>query len=197
MMYARAKIPAQTSKAKGSNFPMRKKRFNPSKSVKSPVRQIMYLQRTIGNKAVQYLFKSGVIQAKHQDGRPGVIYEKDADRVEKQVMQISDPQVQRQTEEKEELQRKAEPAVLQRQETEEEEEEVLQGKFNPSEASAQLEGDGGEAENRNGMPHSLKAGLEALSGMDLSGVQVNYNASKPAQLNSWKNGTFVQKVLYN
>ena len=127
------------------------------------------------------MFKSGFVRAKPRIGGPGVIYEKDADRAAKQMMQIPDPQVQRQTEEKEELQRKAEPAVLQRQETEE---EVLQGKFNPSEASAQLEGDGGEAENRNGMPHSLKAGLEAPSGMDLSGARVHYNASKPAQLNA-------------
>jgi len=43
---------------------------------------------------------------------------------------------------------------------------------------------GGEAENRTGMPHSLKTGLEALSGMDLSGIRVHRNSSKPAQLNA-------------
>ncbi len=60
---------------------------------------------------------------------------------------------------------------------EEEEEPVLQGKFDPSDAPAQ-------AANRTGMPGPLKAGLEALSGMDLSGVRVHHNSSKPAQVDA-------------
>jgi len=38
--------------------------------------------------------------------------------------------------------------------------------------------------NRTGMPDHLKSGLENISGMDLSGVRVHYNSSKPAQLNA-------------
>jgi hypothetical protein len=36
--------------------------------------------------------------------------------------------------------------------------------------------------NRNGLPDSLKSGIEHLSGMDMSDVKVHYNSNKPAQL---------------
>lgn len=42
----------------------------------------------------------------------------------------------------------------------------------------------GEAGNRTGIPTALKAGLEALSGVDLSGVRVHTNSSRPARLNA-------------
>jgi hypothetical protein len=38
--------------------------------------------------------------------------------------------------------------------------------------------------NRTGMPDLLKAGIEALSGIDLSDVRVHANSDKPAQLNA-------------
>jgi hypothetical protein len=38
--------------------------------------------------------------------------------------------------------------------------------------------------NRTGMPSQLKAGIESLSGMDLSDVRVHYNSDKPMQLNA-------------
>ncbi len=41
-----------------------------------------------------------------------------------------------------------------------------------------------KAENKTGLPDSLKEGIESLSGYDLSGVRVNYNSPKPAQLNA-------------
>ncbi len=65
-----------------------------------------------------------------------------------------------------------------------EEEELLQGKFAANEAPTQLQGGEGQAENSTGMPGPLKAGLEQLSGMDLSGVRVHNNSSKPVQLNA-------------
>jgi len=40
------------------------------------------------------------------------------------------------------------------------------------------------APNRTGMPDQLKAGIESLSGMDMSGVRVHANSDKPAQLNA-------------
>ncbi len=36
----------------------------------------------------------------------------------------------------------------------------------------------------NGLPDKLKAGIEALSGMNLDHVRVHYNSAKPAQLNA-------------
>ncbi len=41
-----------------------------------------------------------------------------------------------------------------------------------------------KGENKTGLPDQLKAGIESVSGYDLSGVRVNYNSSKPAQLNA-------------
>ena len=40
------------------------------------------------------------------------------------------------------------------------------------------------ADNKNGLPNQLKAGIESLSGIDMSGVKVHKNSSKPAQLNA-------------
>lgn len=45
-------------------------------------------------------------------------------------------------------------------------------------------GDKGSVENRTGLSDSLKGGLESLSGMDLSGVRVHRNSSKPARVNA-------------
>jgi hypothetical protein len=38
--------------------------------------------------------------------------------------------------------------------------------------------------NQTGMPDALKAGIESLSGMDMSAVRVHRNSDKPAQLNA-------------
>ncbi len=56
-----------------------------------------------------------------------------------------------------------------------EEEEPLQGRFA---AVAQAKA------NDTGLPDTLKAGVETLSGVSMDGVQVHYNSSKPAQLNA-------------
>ena len=59
----------------------------------------------------------------------------------------------------------------------------LQGKFNlPPAQSRQMQPR--PASNRTGMPDGLKAGVESLSGMDLSDVRVSFNSEKPAQLNA-------------
>ena len=44
--------------------------------------------------------------------------------------------------------------------------------------------EGKKAENKTGLPDRLKQGIENLSGYDLSGVRVNYNSPKPAQVNA-------------
>ena len=49
-------------------------------------------------------------------------------------------------------------------------------------AIVQRKGSGNSSTNKTGMPDSLKAGIESLSGMDLSNVKVHYNSSKPQQL---------------
>jgi hypothetical protein len=59
------------------------------------VDQIFHLHRTIGNQAVQRLFKSGTLQARLKIEKPGDKYEQEADRIAEQVTPISESQVQR------------------------------------------------------------------------------------------------------
>ena len=59
-----------------------------------------------------------------------------------------------------------------------EEEEPLQGKF------ATVQKQEAKAENKTGLPDNLKSGIENLSGVDISDVNVHYNSDKPAQLNA-------------
>ena len=121
-----------------SNSSLRIQRNKSSQPLKSPADRILFLQRTIGNQAVQRLIKSGTLQAKLKIGQPGEVYEQEADRVADAVMRMPEPGVQRQVEPEEEeeetLQSKSlanqiTPLVqIQRQEEPEEEEETLQAK---------------------------------------------------------------------
>ena len=66
------------------------------------------------------------------------------------------------------------------------EEEELQGKFiqqaTKDEEEIQGKFTAQRVENKTGMPDNLKAGVEKLSGLDMSDVRVHYNSSKPAQV---------------
>lgn len=61
-----------------------------------------------------------------------------------------------------------------------EDEELLQGKISSSVGPLQMEG--APAPNQTGMPDNLKAGIEGLSGMDMSGVRVHRNSPEPAKV---------------
>jgi len=107
---------------------VRKKERN--KTVDSPAEQVLHLQHTIGNQAVQRLFKSGTLQAKLKIGKPNDKYEQEADRVAEQVMRMPEPKISRQTEEEEEeliqpkpIAEQITPLVQRQAEPEEEEEE--------------------------------------------------------------------------
>jgi len=58
-----------------------------------------------------------------------------------------------------------------------EDDELLQGKFEPTQRQ--------EAPNNTGLPDNLKAGVEQLSGLDMSDVKVHYNSSKPASVQAY------------
>jgi len=60
-------------------------------SINSPVEEILHLQQTIGNQAVQRLSKSGTIQAKLKIGKPNDKYEQEADRIADKVMCMPEP----------------------------------------------------------------------------------------------------------
>jgi hypothetical protein len=50
--------------------------------------RVAVLQRTVGNRAVERLFRSGALQAKLKIGQPNDIYEQEADRVADMVMRM-------------------------------------------------------------------------------------------------------------
>lgn len=62
-------------------------------SINSRVDYVLDLQTTVGNQAVQRLFKSGVIQAKLKIGQAGDIYEQEADRMANAVMRMKSERV--------------------------------------------------------------------------------------------------------
>jgi len=76
------------------------------------------------------------------------------------------------------------------QRTAPEEEELMQGKFDMIqriEEEELLQGKFETIQNKTdntGLPDNLKAGIENLSGMDMSAVRVHTNSSRPAQLNA-------------
>ncbi|KKG76850.1 hypothetical protein DU43_14435 [Methanosarcina mazei] len=136
---------------------------------------VMQLQRTIGNRAVgKLLTELGLIPSKAKQAQP-IQMQTIPEEEEKSLQgKFAEPLQRQEIPEKEEpLQGKFEsvhekeicPSCIQRQETPEEE-EPLQAKM----------------ENNTGMPDNLKAGVESLSGIDLSDVRVHYNSSKPAEV---------------
>ena len=152
-----------------------------------PVNRILYLQRTIGNQAVQRMVRSGALQAKLRIGQPGDVYELEADRVADSVMGMPEPGVQRQVdpEEEEEETLQAKPLAnhitplvqVQRQEEPEEEEEMLQVKATSgrnSEVNSNLESHiqslkgGGQL-----LPESDRAYFEPRFGRDFGDVRVH------------------------
>jgi hypothetical protein len=82
---------SETGETKSENSSSQERKTSFSKSKDTPINQILLLQRTIGNRALEGLLKSGVIQAKLTIGRPGDVYEQEADRVADQVMRMPDP----------------------------------------------------------------------------------------------------------
>jgi len=84
---------------------------------------VMQLHQTYGNRYVQRLLKSNVVQAKLTVNAPGDIYEQEADRVAEAVTKAVTSLKQRQVEEEEGEEEEVQAKLVQRQ-VEEEEEEV-------------------------------------------------------------------------
>lgn len=195
-----------------SSYPMaiiQRARINPKSLTHADV---MQLQRTIGNRAVgQLLSEIGLIPSKAKQTQPVQMQIMPEEEKESLQGKFAEP-IQRQgIPEEEPLQGNFEnvsakgicPSCIQRQESPEEEEplqgkitntiqlqeipeeeEPLQGKFESiqrqeiqDEEPLQI-----QRENNTGMPDNLKAGVESLSGIDMSDVRVNYNSNKPADV---------------
>ncbi len=89
-MAGRTKINIKAPERNLTHKVVQTKKDDSSQPVSSPADRILFLQRTVGNKALQRLFKSGMIQAKLKIGEPNDIYEQEADRVADQVMRMPD-----------------------------------------------------------------------------------------------------------
>lgn len=148
------------------------------------------------------------IQAKSMDNgiNPIAQRQQDPNLEEEEVLQGKFSPVQRTSEDEEEIQAKSMdsdlmPAVQRQADTDLEEEEVLQGKFLPVQRliregveplQSRFESNALKAgpvqdkpeTNHTGMPDQLKAGIESLSGIDMSDVRVHSNSDKPAHLNA-------------
>ena len=64
--------------------------FQPSGSFAD---RVMFLQRTIGNQAVDRMIRSGTLQTRLTIGQPGDKYEQEADRIADAVMQMPEPEI--------------------------------------------------------------------------------------------------------
>ena len=182
-----SRLYAKTPDVQKSNSPLLVQRTKSSQPIKSPADRILFLQRTIGNQAVQRLIKSGALQAKLRIGLPGDAYEQEADRVADAVMRMPEPGVQRQEEEEEEETLQSKPLAnqiaplvqVQRQEEPEEEEEMLQAKSR-EDATSEVPNDLESQINaiRGGQPlaESERAYFEPRFGADFSRVRVHTGA---------------------
>jgi len=83
----------KTTDTKKANSSPQSQRTEIAQATYSPVDRVFSLQRTIGNQAVQRLFKSGVIQAKLKIGQPNDVYEQEADRMADRVMRMPQPTI--------------------------------------------------------------------------------------------------------
>ena len=190
-----SRLYAKTPILKRKNSSLRIQRKKSSQPLKSPADRILFLQRTIGNQAVQRLIKSGTLQAKLRIGQPGDKYEQEADRVADAVMRMPEPGVQRQTEEEEEETLQAKPLaeeitpLVQRQfEPEEEPIEALEEEEEPIMTKALSYGTLEVIDNLHTRLNRSKGGghklretdrnfMEKRFGSDFSGVRVHTDSN--------------------
>lgn len=141
-----------------------------------PVTLQRQMQESSFGSPVQRVEEEDLLQGKFE------AVQRQGDMEEEELLQGRFETVQRQDslEEEEPLQGRFE--TVQKQSVEEEE-ASLQGKF-PEPGSNTMQEEGAQRENRTGMPDQLKAGIESLSGLDLSDVQVHRNSAEPAQFSA-------------
>jgi hypothetical protein len=85
---------AKRSGSKEEEAVFRSRRPESLQPLNSPFKNVFFLQRAIGNQAVQRLFRSGAIQAKMKTGQPNDIFEGEADRIADLATQTPESTVQ-------------------------------------------------------------------------------------------------------
>lgn len=91
------KAAGKKTEAKIGNKAPKTLRTGHSQSISSPIEKILMLQRTIGNRSVQRLIRSGTLQKKLKIGQPGDVYEQEADRMAEKVIRMPDHQIPKDT----------------------------------------------------------------------------------------------------
>ena len=95
------KINIVKHKTKKNNKVFRTQKKQQIKTKILPLNQILHLQHTVGNQAVQRLLKSGALQTKLRAGKKGDKYEREADMIAEQVIRMPESHTSRQSEKKE------------------------------------------------------------------------------------------------
>ena len=78
-MALKIKIASRIPKVKRENLLSKARKSDSFHSKNSPLDHILFLQRTIGNQAVERLFRSGVIQTKLKIGQPNNSFEQEGE----------------------------------------------------------------------------------------------------------------------
>ena len=151
----------KTAEVKWKNSASKTRAIVYSQSMSSPIDQVLYLQRNIGNQAVQRLIKSGALQAKLKIGQPGDKYEQEADRVADQLLAMPENEEEEERLYPKPLANQITPLVQKQEEPPEEEEESVQAKSKPGESPAITQ----SLESR---INSLKGGYQPLDSATLS-----------------------------
>src|SRR5262245_9945526 len=94
VMSDKATAPVKTTETKKTLSISQSERTERPEGTHSPLDRILFLQRAIGNQAVQRLFKSGVIQAKRKISEPNDLHEQEADPVADGIMWMPDHSIQ-------------------------------------------------------------------------------------------------------
>jgi hypothetical protein len=94
VMSEKATAAVKTTETKKTPSISQSQRTETPEVTRSPLDQILFLQRAIGNQGVQKLFKSGVIQAKLKTGEPNDIYEQEAYPAADGIMRMPNPTIQ-------------------------------------------------------------------------------------------------------
>lgn len=183
----------RTTKKRAKSYLLKHKMkvFGKTTNFTRPSNDILALQHSIGNQAVQRLLESGAVQARLNITQPNDRYEKEADAVADKVMKMPESQVQRQNEENEEEEMVQTKPIgeqitsLQRQiEPEEEDEELIQPKANRGgfkvndTFDSQMSAAKSEGQTMN---RQERAYFEPRFGANFSGVRI-HSGSKSGQL---------------
>jgi hypothetical protein len=90
-MTEKSRIQAKKTDTKRKSPPAPYERSHSPDQSRNATSRILSLQQTAGNRTVQRMLKSGILQAKLRIGQPNDVYEREADRVAERVMRMPEP----------------------------------------------------------------------------------------------------------